>query len=302
MHLSQIDLNLLVGLEALVKERNVTRAAKQVGLSQPAMSNVLRRLRNTFDDPILVRHGRNMVPTQRALHLVEHANEALRILESALRTTDFDPSTSQRVFRICVSDYTCDVLVRHWHADLRREAPGITIELHPPPAHGSLEPLERGSVDLLFGAFTNLRPPFHEVALFDETFAVVARADHPHMTQGGIDLETYLQLDHILVHPLGPGGGHGIVDTVLASMNHERNVPLHVSYFGTALHSVTTSDLVATLPKRFVDLHATDAHVVVEPPLDIPAFTIRLAWHTRDHADAGVAYLRQGIVDAAAAI
>ena len=171
MNLNRIDLNLLVYLDALLRERNVTQAANQLNLSQPAMSNGLRRLRELFDDPLLVRTSDGMTPTERALELEPIVRDVLMNIDRAVQPRSaFDPGDAQRVFRIMASDYAESTLLPYVLDKLRTEAPGITLDIMTPSDVSFLD-VERVKVDMVINRFDSMPQSFHQIHLWDDSFS-----------------------------------------------------------------------------------------------------------------------------------
>ena len=170
-NLNQIDLNLLVYLEVLLRERNVTQAANQLGLSQPAMSNGLRRLRALFDDPLLVRTSEGMTPTERALELEPMVKDILLGVDRAMQpATEFEPRASQMVVRIMASDYAESTLFPAVLTELRESAPDITLDIMNPSDVSFLD-VERGKVDLVINRFDQMPQSFHQITLWQDSFS-----------------------------------------------------------------------------------------------------------------------------------
>src|SRR5690625_1219248 len=178
MNIERVDLNLLVYLDVLLRERNVTRAAEFIGLSQPAMSNGLRRLRALFNDPLLVRTSEGMTPTEKAVQIQPLVHEALQTMQRALQTSsDFNPAEADRVFRIMVSDYTEATLIPELLVQLQQEAPGIVLDILA-PSDMTFEDVEQGKVDMIINRFDSLPQSFHQVTLWRDTYACVVGRGH----------------------------------------------------------------------------------------------------------------------------
>ena len=186
MNVSRIDLNLLVYLDVLLRERNVTRAAEELGISQPAMSNSLRRLRDLFDDPVLVRTSDGMTPTDRALELQPLVRTVLTAAEQAvLPKTDFNPAESSRIFRIMASDYSEATLLPVLLGRLRKQAPNIRLDIMT-PSDVSFHDVERGKVDLVINRFDTLPQSFHQIRLWDDSFSCVCLLYTSPSPRGGL--------------------------------------------------------------------------------------------------------------------
>ena len=292
------DLALLASLDVLLAERSVTRAARRLGLSQPAMSTQLARLRDRFDDPLLVPSGREMVPTARAEALREPLHAALREIEMLVaRGRPFDPATSERTFRIAASDAIHSAVTAPFAARLRSIAPNCRVAMlgYRPE---TLDEMTRGQVDLLLGAGRSLPLTLKARTLYDETFLCVLRADHPAASRP-LTLDAFCALDHVLVSPGGADEFEGAVDAALHELGRSRRVSVALSSFLLVPTVLAGSDLVATVPARLA--RGWSRHLAVyDPPLPVPGFTVRMGWHVRADADPGLVWLRHQISGAAA--
>ncbi len=299
VHIAGIDLNLLVALDALLIERNVTRAARRIGISQPAMSHALGRLRTLLDDAILVRSKSGMLPTARARSLEEPIRRALREIEEALRTgPTFDPRTSERTFAIATSDYGELVVLPPLLERLAREAPHIDLRIHAVPDEWST-PLEEGIFDLvLVPRVGETSAGIVQQKLFDERFVCVLRKGHP-AARRGLDLKTFVALPHVLIAPSARIGG--IVDEALALRGLTRRVALTVPHFLVAPLVVASSDLVLTLAERVARTFVTMAPLEIrEPPIEVRGFAMHQVWHEQRRGDPAHAWLRTLVAEVCA--
>lgn len=295
MNLSAVDVNLLVAFDALVNERSVTRAARRTGLSQPAMSNALGRLRALFRDPLLVRGAREMTPTTLALEVAGPIHRALVEIQHALDTTStFDPKRSERTIRLAVTDYVAVVLLPRLLRRLAREAPLVDVETQ--PLNGSLpaDDLRSGRVDLAFGNFPQpVSAPLRQEALFKERFVCVTRRKHPRVPRR-LTLARFAKLSHVLVSPRGERSG--VVDRVLAERGLGRRVVLTTSHFMVAPMVVARTDLITTLPRRGAEALREALRLrLVEPPLRLPRFVISMVWHGRTDEDVCGRWFREEV-------
>lgn len=291
--LAGVDLNLLVTLDALLTERHVTRAARRLGLTQPATSHALARLRKMFNDPLLVRGpGGVLQPTPRAEALVPTIHRAITELAAAVRApATFDPASARRTFWLGASDFVEMVLLPTLAARLGQLAPGIDLRVLVEPDNAPAA-LARGSLDVV------LSPPLPEYAsgcyqraLFDERFTCVVRRGHPAAARR-LTLARFCELDHLLIAPRGMPGS--FVDNALAALNRKRRVALTVPHFMVAPHVVAHTDLILTLPSRLAELFAQSLGLVIlPPPLEIPGFSMHMVWHERTHYDPGHRWLRE---------
>jgi DNA-binding transcriptional LysR family regulator len=288
--LSSIDLNLLVVLRALLRERHVTRAASSVGLSQSATSHALARLRELCDDPLLVRHGRGLELTPRAQRLLPSLERGLLDLQRVVTTEPvFDPKTARRLFTIGMADYAQAVLLAPLLRELQRQAPNIDLSVVTFPKLEEM--LDAGSIDaalLLKGA---LEASFSTRALFDDGFVCMVRKGHPN-ANAKLTLETYLSMRHVLVAPSGSPGS--FVDTELARRGLERRIALRVSSFLVAPIVVSETDFISTAPERLARRMARRFSLhLLTPPLRLPSFGLCLAWHPRFDDDPAHRWLRE---------
>ncbi len=295
-----LDLNLLVALRALLAERHVTRAAARVGISQPAMSHALGRLRELLGDPVLVRTPRGMMPTARAEAMREPLERALDALSNVVdRSREFVPATAKRKFRIATDDYVGVVLVPKLLARLREEAPRASLELTP-TQYTAGEDLANGRVDAVLGISAVLGALSGVLAqkLFSERFVCCVREDHPSVGKR-MSLETFVALPHALVSPAGRRGS--VVDTALAKQGLSRHVAVVVPHFLLAPVLVRESDLVLTIGER-VARAAGPGLRVLKHPLELPGYTVSLLWHERSHGDPGHAWFRRVVHEVSRAI
>jgi len=295
VHISAIDLNLLVALDALLVERSVTRAARRVGLTQPAMSHALGRLRALLDDAILVRSKSGMLPTARARALEEPIRRALREIEEALRAGPvFDPRTAERTFAIATSDYGELVVLPPLLERLAREAPRIDLRIHAVPEDWATA-LEENVYDLVVIPNAGDTPAgIVRQKLFDETFVCVLRKGHPALRR--FDLDTFVALPHVLIAPRGRLGG--MVDEALAARGLGRRIALTVPHFLVAPLVIASSDLVLTLAERVARTFASMAPLDVRaPPIAVRGFAMYQAWHERRRGDPAHAWLRNLVAE-----
>ncbi len=299
--LSGVNLNLLVALDALLTEVNVTRAAGRLGITQSAMSHALRQLREVFGDALLTRGRGGMVLTPRAQALAAPIRRGLLELQRALRNEpEFDPRTSSRHFTLATGDYFASMLLPPLLELLGREAPQVDVDVRPVDFRRTAELLESGGFDLSIGAYMDDAPGLRQQKLFTEELACAVREGHPDVRRK-LSLETYLRLPHALISPRGEG--LGIVDTVLAKLGHSRRIALRVPYFLTAPLVISRSDLVLTAPRRMVERFAGAWQLqVFKPPLALSAFNVFQVWHERYDDDPAHRWLRGTVARAGASL
>ena len=292
-----IDLNLLKALDALLDERNVTRAAERLALTQPAVSGMLTRLRECFGDPLFVRAQRGIVPTLRALELAGPVKQLLGDVEALLKPPVFDPATASVTLTIASTDYALRAVVVPFLSALRTHAPGIRAAVLPVDDKRLPTQFERGDIDLALITPENTPTGLHSRRLFDEQYACVLRADHPDATSGRLSLDRFCALDHALVSYSG-GSFSGVTDEALAAIGRQRRVVVSVTSFLILPEILRVSDLIAVVPRRL----ATPAEglVVLDPPIAVQGFTETVAWHERTHRDPGQRWLRELLLETCA--
>jgi DNA-binding transcriptional LysR family regulator len=308
LKLNRIDLNLLVYLDALLRERNVTQAAHQLNLSQPAMSNGLRRLRELFDDPLLVRTSEGMTPTERALELEPLVREVLTDIDRAVQPrSEFDPMNAHRVFRIMASDYAESTLFPAVLGKLRNLAPGLTLDIMTPSDVSFLD-VERGKVDMVINRFDSMPQSFHQIHLWDDSFSCVLSPENPVLED--FSLENYLKANHVWVSKTGMGVGVGVdpddvqrlgwVDVALAKLGKKRQIRVFTRHYQAAMTLAEQNDLIVTLPTRAALLKRDNPRVVLrDPPLDIPPLELKMAWSPLLQHNPANKWLRKLIADTA---
>ena len=258
MDLSRIDLNLLVYLDALLREKNVTRAAQMTGITQPAMSNVLKRLRDVFDDPLLIRTSDGMVPTARALELHPRVRQVLDQIELIVQPkTRFNPATSQRVFRIMASDYAESTVIPRVLGRIRRVAPNVILDILT-PSDVAFHDMEQGRVDMAINRFDKIPQSFHQKTIWRDGFSCLLSVHNPLVYD--FTLENYLKAKHIWVSKTGFGVGVGMnpkdvqrlgwVDDALSRLGKTRQISVFTRHYQVASLLAQQHDLIATLPTR----------------------------------------------------
>jgi DNA-binding transcriptional LysR family regulator len=305
---NRIDLNLLVYLDALLRERNVTRAAQQLNLSQPAMSNGLRRLRELFNDPLLVRTSEGMAPTERAMELEPVVREVLSKIDQAVQPRgNFEPASAQHVFRIMASDYAESTLLPSVLGKLRTLAPGLTLDIMTPSDVSFLD-VERGKVDMVINRFDSMPQSFHQIHLWNDSFTCVLSPHNPVLVN--FTLDNYLKANHVWVSKTGMGVGVGVdpsdvqrlgwVDVALNKLGKKRQIRVFTRHYQAAMTLAEQNDLIVTLPTRAAQLNVNNPRVVLrEPPLAIPPLELKMAWSPLLQHNPGNKWLRKLIADTA---
>lgn len=292
-NLRKLDLNLLLTLDALLKEPNVTHAAKTLNLSQPSVSVHLAKLREKLDDPLFLPGPRGMRPTARAERLKEPLSQALEMLSQVIASPGpFKPAGSHRTWRIIAADYCQAAVIIPLLRNLRVEAPETKLAILGTTPSNIASATEHNKVDLVFHIREESPPGLRSRTLFSEKYVLVCRAGHPTLTKNP-GLKQFLELDYVMVSPDG-GGFVGNTDQVLTSMGLARKVVLSVPHFMFAVSVISQTNLVAMLPSRLVkDNPLLQAF---EAPIAIPGFEMNMMWHEKLHREPAHKWLRELIM------
>lgn len=294
INIDRLDLNLLLTLDVLLAEHNVTRAAQRLNLSQPSVSVQLARLREIFNDPLLLPGPRGMIPTARADALREPLRQALETLQCAVAPEEaFDPAKAHLTWRVAATDYTETAIVLPVLNGLRTAAPDTRLAVYELNPGESVRQAEQGERDIIFHTRDSAPPELHQRSLFTERYVLAGRQDHPKLKRRPT-LAQFCKLEHVMVSPDG-GGFSGATDTALAARGLSRRVVLSVPHFLFMLKVLASTDLVAVVPERLVK--SVVGLTVVEPPVEVPGFEILMLWHERVHRDPGHQWLRSYIAE-----
>ncbi|MFF3918446.1 LysR substrate-binding domain-containing protein [Streptomyces sp. NPDC001852] len=298
--LRAIDLNLLVDLDALLTTRNVTSAARQLNLSQSAMSGSLARLRKLFDDPLLVRNGRKLTPTTRAEALAEPIREILSQVRDVLTDTEaFDPATAHRTFSISASDYATAVLLAPMLRTLSTEAPHITINVRP-RSDDVRTLLHDDRVDLAIEPRELMaETALPNAVLFRDRWMCIMDASVRPDPDVPIDVASFLALPHIL-YSIGPGLQLNHADRHLVNQGLSRRVEVTLESFLLAPLLIRGTELVSLVLERSARLHSLEGLSLVEPPVPVPDINEAMYWNPRHTGDPGHTWLRDKLLSAAA--
>lgn len=294
MDTKRLDLNLLVTLETLLVERNVTKAAARLHLSQPAVSTQLNRLRHEFDDLLLIPAQRGMTPTAKAMELLEPLRQALDQVRATVAShRNFDPAKAKLTFAIACTDYLQAAVVKPLVVELRTRAPGVRVALRNLDVPQLEAQMARGDVDLALMTPQAAPPSLRTRHLFDERYVLIGRRKHPRL-RDGITVAEFAKLEQVIVY-LDGGGFVTPVDSALAALGHRRNTVLSAASFLFVPEIVSHSDFVALVPKRLVRDHA-DKLKVMDCPFPVEGFAVGMVWHERGHGHSGQRWIREAIV------
>jgi DNA-binding transcriptional LysR family regulator len=304
-----LDLNLLRVFDQVMSERNMTRAARNLAMTQPAVSNALNRLRDALGDRLVSRSGYGVEPTPRALALWPAIADALRQLEASITPGDFVASEATNSFVLAMADATAAELMPGLVEIIERDAPGVTMRIVPLTTRDPRPLLDEGQVDLAAGFFpavladltaqaqTGGMAAFDHQRLYQGEYVCVMRKDHP-LARGPLTLKRYCDAHHLLVS--FSGRPFGFIDEALASLQRKRRIVLTVNQFFTAGRVVVTSDLLTVLPRHFVGVTGmVDELVVRELPFEVPPVHVDSLWHRRQGQRSDHAWLRLAVAAAA---
>lgn len=295
--LRRIDLNLLVVLDVLLAERNVSRAAERLAMTQSAVSHALGRLRALLEDPVLVRVGNTMRLSAQAQALRAPLAEALARVREVVLPGEFDPGASRRRFRLSMSDYGCDVVLGRLLPELRRLAPGIDLAVTRGGRLDVLRQVAEGELDGALGVFSMLPEELNSDVLFAEHFVVITASANL-AQDGSLDLERYLAAPHL--HVSVEGLHHSHVDKALASLGLTRRLAVVLPYWKAALALLDGTDLMLTVASRSLNAGQLPAGLaMVAPPVAIPPFEFVYLWRADAASDAEAMWLRTKLREAA---
>jgi DNA-binding transcriptional LysR family regulator len=291
MELSDIDLNQLVVFQQLIQERRVSRVAENLGLTQPAVSNTLAKLRRTFDDELFVRTPQGMLPTPFAEQLAEPVGYALGMIHSGLnQRARFDPTKVKRTVTIGMTDIGEIVFLPTLVERLRREAPGIRLQTVRTSATSLRDDMESGKVDLAVGPLPQLKAGFFQRCLFTQRYVCLFRKGHP-LERERLTLSEFQTAEHLAI--VSAGTGHDRTDTLMRQAGIERVTRLTVPHFVSVGHILRRSDLVATVTERLAESLTEPFGLVSRPhPFTLPPVAINVFWHAKVHRSPAHKWLR----------
>lgn len=301
MKFPDLDLNLLKALQALLDTRSVTQTGERLGLSQPAASRIVSKLRAELHDPLLVRTAKGYVLTPRAISLELVTRDALSMAQRVFESVKFEPEASDRIFRIATTDYGLLVAIFQLSAHLEKVAPKMRLATQPWNDE-TLSALERGTLDVALYADDPLPADFHYRDLYRETYAVMMRKGHP-LTRHGIPKKKDL-INSLAYYPhvvaSYPSGRQYLADDVMSRLGGPpHHVAIETPYFIAAPWLLRGSDRLMLLPKKAAELLAKENSLdYIDLPANQLGFSYRVVWHERAHRDPSVSWLRQQILTA----
>lgn len=293
MNLSKVDLNLFIVFDAIYTEANLTRAGQIVGITQPAVSNALARLREAFNDQLFMRTAQGMVPTPMAQNIIGPVRQALQLLRvSVQESRTFNPAQANKTYRISMTDLSETALLPPLFQRLRRMAPNVHIESFLTKRREMTKELAAGRLDFAVDAPINTDPQMRHVKLFEDRYVCAMRQGHP-MAKEKITLEEYLSMTHIHISSRRNGLGH--VDLALGKMGLQRRIALRSQHYLMASTVIEQTDMVITVPLRFATSH--NLHTVELPVKDLAPVETHLYWHESTDQDPANRWMREQIIE-----
>ncbi len=293
MNLNKVDLNLFVVFDAIYSEANLTRAGQIVGITQPAVSNALARLRETFNDPLFVRTAQGMVPTPMAQNIIGPVRSALQQLRiSVQESRTFTPAEASKTYRISMTDLSEAVILPLLFQRLRRLAPRVSIESMLARRRDTTKELAAGRLDFAIDAPLNTDPQVRHVKLMGDRYVCAMRQGHP-LAKDKLSLEEYLSLTHIQISSRRSGLGY--IDLALGKMGLQRRIALRSQHYLMASTVMNSTDMAITVPERFARRHGL--HYVELPVTDVPTLESHLYWHESTDQDPANRWMREQIIE-----
>jgi DNA-binding transcriptional LysR family regulator len=301
--LGKIDLHLIKVLHIVLTERSVSRAAIRLGMYQPAVSAALRRLRDLAGDPLLVRSGAGMVPTDAGLRMIEPSASILRAAEVMFSDArGFDPATAKTVFSLAASDYLDPLFLPHLVAQIKSQAPYCRIEMRAlSPESDYRAHLAQGDIDIVIGNWTEPPDDLHMGRLFGDDVVCLVSRGHPAVRRGW-DIKSWLEAEHIAPTPTHLGA-KGVIDDHLEQLGLQRNIMARCPHFGLIPAMVASSLLVLTTGRQYCERYSEGLPLKILPcPIEFPRMMYYQLWHERSHASNSAKWLRERVKAVAIAL
>ncbi|MDP9107696.1 MAG: LysR family transcriptional regulator [Pseudomonadota bacterium] len=301
MSFLSLDLNLLRVFDVVMSERNLTRAASRLAMTQPSVSNALKRLRDAIGDELLVRTAHGVKPTPHAEELWPAVRRALSDLEAAMAPQSFDISTTQATFRMAMADATAALWLPTLVRSIERDAPGVNVRMVPLTTREPRPMLLRGDIDLAIGFFPGVvaqlagepDTPIRHEQLYSGQYVCVMRKHHP-LARAELTLDSYCAANHLLVS--FSGRAHGLVSDALTQLGRDRRILLTVNQFFTAGRVVASSDLITVLPRHLIASTGMTGELIAKDlPFELPRVHVDMLWHQRDARSLSHKWLREHV-------
>ena len=296
MNLNKVDLNLFVVFDAIYTEANLTRAGQIVGITQPAVSKALARLREAFNDQLFMRTAQGMVPTPMAQNIIGPVRQALQLLRTSVQESrSFNPAQANKTYRISMTDLSEAVMLPALFQRLRRLAPNVHIESFLAKRRETTKELAAGRLDFAVDAPINTDPQVRHVKLYEDEYVCAMRRGHPLSSRDKLSLEEYLALTHIHISTRRAGLGH--VDLALGKMGLQRKIALRSQHYLMGSVVLEQTDMVITVPVRFAQRHGL--HYVELPVKGVPPLETHLYWHESTDQDPANRWMREQMIEIA---
>lgn len=291
MNLSDVDLNLFVVFDAIYREQNLTRAGEIIGITQPAVSNSLARLRKLFDDPLFVRTSEGMVPTPVAQNIIGGIRQSLELMRSSVQESEsFKPRLSDKRFRISMTDLTQAMLLPELFEGMKKKAPKVSIECYQVHRRDMNIELASGNLDLAIDIPLTPDPQIKQRHLMKQPYVCLMSKNNS-VSSGNLTTHEYLQLQHI--HISTRRGGLGLVDLALGKMGEKRNIVLRTQHYLAAPNLLKNTNFALTVPRAFADLVAKSSETIyLKLPFEVPPLETFLYWHESTDSDQSNKWMR----------
>ncbi|ARU56446.1 MAG: LysR family transcriptional regulator [Pseudomonadales bacterium] len=291
--MKNVDLNLLIIFDAIMTENSISSAAERLSMTQPAVSNAVARMRQVWNNPLFIKEGRGIKPTQFALNLWQQINSPLTQIRDAVDPKSFDPATARRRFRVACADIMVDLVWLPMRKLIEREAPNIDLHAIPYSRLNSQTLLANAEAEMVIGVKDDLRPSDRSELLFRGEYVCAMRKDHP-LASEELTLERYLEADHLLVSLSGDPSG--FVDEALSLIGKKRRVAMTVNHFASVPQMLLGTDLICVIANTVVAKAALAGELhITAPPVSFPPTQVAVGWHPRDDQDPGIIWLRENI-------
>ena len=278
MNIKNFDLNLLLVFRTVFEEKNVTKASKKLGITQPAMSNALNRLRYLVKDELFIRGPRGMRPTQRAMDLSLPITNALNNLELALSSLNFTPETTKKLYRISITDDVAPLILPNLINFLEKKSPNSSLRIRSEQGNEALKLLDSNELDFAVGRFEIIPSRFGSIDLFTEKYICIMRKDHPLANDEKLSIEQYLSAKHLRVAPSNAPAAP--IDRSLSQLNLEREIFVRIDLLTLAPSILESADLILTLPSKTAQRMANNyGFMISELPIELGKRQTKLLWH-----------------------
>ena len=296
MNIALVDLNLLIVFDAVMRERNVTRASKRIGMTQPAVSNALNRLRHLAKDDLFIRTSEGVVPTARAISLAPPIRQAINLVENAFDPSSFDPKKADDNFNIAISNYTASIIFPRLAEILEKKAPNINIRSKQLGDVDLLKELEAANLDFIIaGQQLNEGSNCVAAPLYNEHFVCVMRKGHPLSKKNKLTVHDFASSKHLMVATTGKA--FGFIDYLLELKGLKRRVAMTVNQFLVAPNIIRKSNMILTCSKRVAENFKLEGVKILPIPLITNPLKLKILWHKRADSNPGNQWIREQIID-----